>query len=56
MFDVAEGRGPECEYGGAHLGIGDDLDAEDVREPWTAIIPEGSENEVLSFLVEHQYS
>lgn len=54
MFDVAESRRPKSEYRGANLGIGDDLDAEDVGEPWSAVVSKGAEDEVLAFLVEYQ--
>lgn len=54
MFDVAESRRPKSEYRGANLGIGDDLDAEDIGEPWSAVVSKGAEDEVLAFLVEYQ--
>lgn len=54
MLDMAEGRRSECKDWGADLCIGDDLDTEDVCEPWAAIISKGAEDEVLAFLVEDE--
>ena len=54
MLDMAEGCRSECENRRANLCIGDDLDAEDVCEPWTAIISKGAEDEILAFLVEDE--
>lgn len=52
MLDMAEGCGAEGEYGRAHLGIGDDLDAEDVGEAWAAVVAKGAKDQVLALLVE----
>ena len=52
MLDMAEGRGAESEDGGADLGVGDDLNAEDVGEAGAAVVAEGAEDEVFAFLVE----
>lgn len=52
MLDVREGGGAESEDGGAHGGVGDDLDAEDVGEAGTAVGAEGAEDQVFAFLVE----
>lgn len=52
MLDVAERCGAEGEDGRADLGVGDDLDAKDVGEAGAAVVAEGAEDEVFSFLVE----
>jgi len=51
---MAEGGGAEGEDGRAHLRIGYDLDAEDVGEAGAAVVAEGTEDEVLAFLVENE--
>ena len=51
---MAEGGGAEGEDGRAHLGIRNDLDAEDVGEARAAVVAEGAENEVLALLVEDE--
>ena len=38
------------------LRIGDDLDAEDVCQTWTAVISKGAEDEILAFLIEDKNS
>jgi len=52
VLDMAESRRAECQNRRAHLGIGYDLDAEDVGEPRAAIVTEGAKDEVLALLVE----
>lgn len=56
MLHMAEGCGPEGEDWRPYLGVRDDLDAEDIGESRTAVIPEGAEYEVLAFLVEYEDS
>ena len=56
MLDVAKGCGSEGEDWRADLGIGDDLDAEDVCKPWAAIISKGTENEIFAFLIKDKDS
>ncbi len=56
MLDMAEGRGPESEDWGADLGIGDDLNAEDVGEAGPTVISKGAEDEIFAFLIEDQYA
>lgn len=51
---MAEGRGAEGEDRRAHLGVGDDLDAENVGEARAAVVAEGAKDEVLAFLVEYE--
>ena len=53
MFDMTESRGAECEDGGAYLGIGDNLDAEDIGETRPAVITKCTEYQVLPFLIEN---
>lgn len=38
----------------AYLGVGDDLDAEDVGEARTAVVTEGAKYQILAFLVEYK--
>jgi hypothetical protein len=49
---MAEGGRAERQDGRAHLGVGDDLDAEDVGEARAAVVAEGAEDEVLALLIE----
>jgi len=56
VLDMAERRRAEREDGRPDLCVGYYLDAEDVGEPWAAIIPEGAEYEVFALLVEYQDS
>lgn len=49
---MAERRGSQRQNGRADLGVGDDLDAEDIGEARAAVIAEGAEDEVFAFLVE----
>lgn len=51
---MAKGGAPEGQDGRAHLGVGDDLDAEDVGETGAAVVAEGAEDEVLALLVEDE--
>jgi hypothetical protein len=51
---MAEGGRAERQDGRAHLGVGDDLDAEDVGEARAAVVAEGAEDEVLALLVEDE--
>lgn len=53
---MAERCRPQGEDGRAHLGVGNDLDPEDIGEAWTAVIAEGSKDEVFAFLVEDEDS
>ncbi len=54
VFDMAEGGRAQCEDGTPHLGIRDDLDAEDVCQSWPTVAAECTEDEILAFLVEYQ--
>lgn len=54
MLNMAEGCRSESEDWRADLCIGDHLDAEDVCESWAAIISKGTEDEILTFLVEDE--
>jgi hypothetical protein len=56
VLDMAECRRAEREDGRPDLRVGYYLDAEHVGEPWAAIIAKGTEDEVLTLLVEYQYS
>lgn len=56
MFNVTECGRTECEDRTSDLRIGDDLDAEDVCEAWTAVISKGAEDEILAFLIENEDS
>lgn len=56
MLDMAERRGAEGEDWSADLGVGDDLDAEDVTEARAAVVAEGAEDEVLALLIEKHYT
>lgn len=49
---MAKCGGAEGEDGRAHLGVGDDLYAEDVGKTGTAVVAESAEDEVFAFLVE----
>jgi len=49
---MAESGGAESEDGRPDLSIGDDLDAEDVCQSWSAIRTKGAEDKVLAFLIE----
>ncbi len=51
---MAKGGGTKGEDGRADLGIGDDLDAEDVGEAGAAVVAEGAKDEILAFLVEDE--
>ena len=44
VLDMAEGGRAEGENGRAHLGVRDDLDAEDVGEARAAVVAEGAED------------
>jgi len=54
VLDMAEGGRAQGQDRGAHLGVGDDLDAEDVREARAAVTAERAEDEVLPLLVEDE--
>lgn len=54
MLDMAKRRAPQRQDGRSDLGVGDDLDAEDVGESGTAVVAEGAEDEVLALLVEDE--
>ena len=51
---MAKCRGSKRQDGRPNLGVGYDLDAEDVGEPRAAIVAEGAEDEILALLVEDQ--
>ena len=51
---MAEGGAAEGQDRGSDLGVADDLDAEYVRQSWSAVIAEGPEDEVLALLVEDE--
>lgn len=56
MLDVAEGGAAQCQDGRSDLGIGDDLDAEDVGKARAAVVAKGAEDEVLALLVEDEHA
>lgn len=56
VLDMAKGRAPERQDGRPHLGIGDDLDAEDVGKARPAVVAKGAEDEVLALLVEDEHA
>ena len=56
VFDMAEGRAAQCQDGGAHLRIADDLDAEDIGKAGAAVIAKGAKNKILAFLVKDEDS
>lgn len=56
MLDMAESGEAESEDWGANLGIGDDLDAEDVGEAGSAVVSKGAEDQIFALLVEDQYA
>ena len=51
---MTEGCGPEGQYRGTNLSVGDNLDSEDVGEAGTAIVAESAKDEVFALLVEDQ--
>lgn len=51
---MAERRRSQRQNGRAHLGVGNDLDAEDVGQARPAITAKGAEDEILAFLVEDE--
>lgn len=53
---MAEGCRAKRENGGAYLGVGDDLDAEDVGKARAAVVAKGAKDEVLALLVEDEDS
>ena len=53
---MAEGGRAQGEDRGADLGVGDDLDAEDIGETGATVISKGAEDEVLALLVENKNS
>lgn len=56
VLDMAEGGGAQGEDGRADLGIGNDLDAEDVGKSRAAVVAECAKYEVLTLLVEDEDS
>ena len=56
VLDMAEGGAAEGQDGRPDLGVGNDLDAEDVGEAGAAIVAKGAEDEVLALLVEDEDS
>jgi hypothetical protein len=44
----------EGQNGRAYLGVGDDLDAEDVGKARAAVVAEGAKDEVLALLIEDE--
>jgi len=53
---MAKGGGAKGEDGRAYLGVGDDLNAEDIGKSRAAVVAEGAKDEVLTFLVEDENS
>ncbi|KAL8288318.1 hypothetical protein RB601_004651 [Gaeumannomyces tritici] len=51
---MAEGGAAQRQDGRADLGVGDDLDAEDVGEARAAVVAEGAEDQVLALLVDRR--
>jgi hypothetical protein len=56
VLDMAKGRASERQDRRPHLGVGDDLDAEDVGKARPAVVAKGAEDEVLALLVEDEHS
>lgn len=56
VLDMAEGGRAKCEDGRAHLGVGNDLYAEDVGEARAAVVAEGAKDEILTLLIEYEDS
>ena len=54
MLDMAKGGRAKRKDGRAYLGVGDDLDSEDVGKSRAAIIAEGTKNEILALLIEDE--
>jgi hypothetical protein len=54
MLDMAEGGAAEGQDGRTNLRVRDDLDAENIGEARSAVVPEGTEDEVLALLIEDQ--
>lgn len=44
VLDMAEGCGSESEDRGPHLGVGNDLDAENVGQSWSTVVAKGAED------------
>lgn len=56
VLDMAKGRASERQDGRPDLGVGDDLDAEDVGEARPAVVAKGAEDEVFALLVEDEHA
>lgn len=54
VLHMTERCAAEREDGRADLRVRDDLDAKDVREAGAAVLTEGAEDEVLTFLIEDE--
>lgn len=53
---MAKGRAAQRQDGRPHLGVGDDLDAEDVGKARPAVVAKGAEDEVFALLVEDEHA
>lgn len=53
VLDMAEGGAAQSQDRRTNLGIGDDLNAEDIGETGSTVVAEGSKDEVFTFLIEY---
>ena len=54
MFDMAKGGRAERQDWASNLSIRDDLDAEDICQPWPTLAAECPKDKILALLVEYK--